>query len=147
MGRLIVLIGLPGSGKTFWSKEYISKHPNTKRVNRDTLREMVDFTGPYSKKNEAMNRSLRNACIYHLLLLGYDVISDDTNVYKDKRNEMIDYIQLVMPDTEIQYVQMITSIEDCIARDAARDRTVGEKVIKGMASSSDCYHGSKGANT
>lgn len=136
MSKFIVLIGLPGSGKSTWAKEYIINNPHTKRVNRDTLREMVDFTGPYSKKNEAANRSLRDVCIDHLLLLGHDVISDDTNVYPDKREEMITYVKRVHPHVDLEIVQITTPIEECIRRDAGRPKPVGEKVIRGMAKSS-----------
>jgi DNA transposition AAA+ family ATPase len=39
--KLIVMKGLPASGKTTWSKAYVKSHPNTVRINRDDLRLML----------------------------------------------------------------------------------------------------------
>jgi predicted kinase len=136
MPKLTILMGLPGAGKSTWTKEYLKVALKTYRVNRDTLREMVDFTGPYSKGGELINRKLRDICIVTLLNAGYDVISDDTNLYEKPRTDMINYVLAVCPGTIIDYVTIDTPIEECIRRDAMRKWPVGEAVIRGMAKSS-----------
>ena len=51
MSKLLILKGLPASGKSTYAKELVSK--GWKRVNKDDLRSMIDG-GKWSKKNEEM---------------------------------------------------------------------------------------------
>ena len=40
MQKIIILKGIPASGKSTFAKEYIQTNPNFRRVNRDELRTM-----------------------------------------------------------------------------------------------------------
>ena len=46
MSKLILTVGIPGSGKSTWSQQYIRENPNTVRVNSDRLREMLFAYNP-----------------------------------------------------------------------------------------------------
>jgi predicted kinase len=45
MKTLIMMAGIPGSGKSTWAREYASKHPNTLIVDTDETRKSI--TGSY----------------------------------------------------------------------------------------------------
>ena len=47
--KLIILTGLPASGKSTFAKQYIQEHPDTKIVSRDEIRHRF---GQYNHKHE-----------------------------------------------------------------------------------------------
>jgi tRNA uridine 5-carbamoylmethylation protein Kti12 len=79
MLKLILMKGLPGSGKTTWAKLYQKDHPNTKRVNRDELRAMLD-DGVWSRENEEFVVEQEQFLVTMAWMNEYDVIVDDTNL-------------------------------------------------------------------
>lgn len=84
MKQIIVLKGLPGSGKSTWAKEYLNQNRGKiKRVNKDELRAMINGPGGADFETEKIVVSIRDFVIEKLLSDGYDVIVDDTN-FKDK---------------------------------------------------------------
>lgn len=130
MKQVIVLKGLPGSGKSSWAKNLIAKNPNAyKRVNKDDLRDMVDG-GKWSKDSEKLIIILRDIIIMEALDNGNHVIVDDTNLHP-KHEERIR--ELVKGKAEV-VIQDFTdiSVQTCIKNDLNRDRSVGEKVIRDM---------------
>jgi predicted ABC-type ATPase len=63
MTTLYMTKGLPGSGKTTWAKEMVSKSKGSvKRVNKDDLRAMLD-AGEWSKENEKFVLKVRDFII------------------------------------------------------------------------------------
>jgi len=62
MQKITMTRGLPASGKTTWSKDFVKKHNNWKRVSKDDLREMLDCS-VFSRANEKMIIDLRNQII------------------------------------------------------------------------------------
>lgn len=80
MKKVILMKGLPGSGKSTYAKKIVTDNPEQyKRINRDDLRLMFDnsFT---SKANETFIRSVRALLILKTLESGKSVIVDDTNL-------------------------------------------------------------------
>lgn len=51
MQKVIVLKGLPASGKSTWAKNLVLKDSTYKRINKDDLRAMLDAS-KFSKENE-----------------------------------------------------------------------------------------------
>lgn len=131
MAKLIMLKGIPGSGKSAWAEQYIKEHPETKRVNNDTLRLMLD-NGKWSKEREKHISVLRETMIDYFLSNNISVIVDNLNL---------------SPKHEAHYTQVakkynaefiVTSFLDvplhvCIERDSKRTGVaqVGSKVIFG----------------
>lgn len=122
--------GLPASGKSTWAKEYIKKHPNTKRVNKDDLRAMLD-DGNWSRENEEFVLNLRDDLITLAIVKHHSVIVDDTN-FAPKHEEKL---RAVAKRWKVQFeVKDFTDVtpEVCIERDLKRPNSVGSKVIMKM---------------
>lgn len=137
--KVIVLKGLPASGKSTWAAEQVVKHPDRYcRVNKDSLRAML-HNGRYSKLNESVVRDARDAIIVRALLRGQTVIVDDTNFDPTNmaRIQQIVRIQQVVEEcgaeVEVEERFFDVPVDECVRRDAARERPVGEKVIREMA--------------
>jgi len=79
---LLVLMGLPGSGKSTYAKELVAK--GWKRVNKDDIRAMID-NSKWSKENESDVQKVEVAIAVGFLNAGKNVIVDDTNFgWEDK---------------------------------------------------------------
>lgn len=137
MQKILILKGLPGSGKSTYAYELMKKEPGVwKRINKDSLRVMADGDD-FSFKNEKSIIAARNVLIQSFLHGGYSVIVDDTN-FAPKHEEAIRDLARTFnnKDIEIEVLLMDTPLDECIARDAKRSgrEHVGEKVIRDMHS-------------
>lgn len=129
MSKIIMLKGLPGSGKSTWANQYVTDHPNSVRVNKDDLRRML--RGPkWSKSLEPGVLVTRDNIVSWALANGRDVIVDDTN-FAPKHEERLREIACTMEaDFEVKFID--TPLKDCIKNDLHRLNSVGEKVIRRM---------------
>ena len=58
--EILILIGIPASGKSTWSKEYVRKNPNWVRVSRDDFRDMLKSAQVCEPKIEELINTLMN---------------------------------------------------------------------------------------
>ena len=125
---LILLVGVPGSGKTTYAKNYIEKAPNTIHLSSDGIR--AELYGDESiQGNPADVFSLMQKRTIEALNDGQNVIYDATNITRKDRACIIG----ICPKFAKVEAHIIWSpIEECIKRDANRDRTVGKEVIDKM---------------
>lgn len=136
MKKVIVMRGLPGSGKSTWAKQMVAENPNSyKRINRDDLRMMLD-NGYTSNGNEKFVKQVRDLLITKALTDGKHVIVDDTNL-SDKSlvriQQLVQEFNKANADTVmVEVMEMQTSIQECIANDEQREKKVGEQVIRKM---------------
>jgi len=136
--KIILTRGLPASGKTSWSREFVkNSNGKVKRVNKDDLREMVDAS-IYSKTNEQMILNARDNLICTFIEGGAEtIIVDDTN-FEEKHFDNIKgltdaFNNLGRHSITVEYKDFLdVSLDVCLERDALRAKPVGEKVIKGM---------------
>ncbi len=136
MKKVIILRGLPGSGKSTYAKQLLEENPNAyKRINRDDLRMMFD-NGYTSTGNEKFIKKVRDLLIIKALEEGKHVIVDDTNLSeknKTRIQQLIDQFNKEHNDSvQIEIIEMKTPLDECIERDAQRKKPVGNKVIKAM---------------
>jgi len=131
MKKILILRGLPASGKSTFAKQLIDRTPNRyKRVNTDELRLMVD-NDKCSKDNEKQIISIRNAIIRNILTNeNRVVIVDDTNFHQSHIDKLKEIGKELKAQVEIK--DFDTSVEDCIKRDLQRSRSVGKDVIMNM---------------
>lgn len=126
-----VLVGLPASGKSTYAKTLVEQ--GWMRVNKDCLREMMFFS-EYSKENEEQVDAIEMHLMLYYLHLGKKVVVDDTNL-NPKRIKLISdtldnspFSPAVMINNKFCFVP----IEECIKRDAKREKSVGKEVITNM---------------
>lgn len=142
MRKVTICKGLPGSGKSTWSKEKVlKKNCNIKRINKDDLRNMLDV-GKYSKGNEKYVLQLRDHILLTSLDLGKSIIVDDTNfhpVHEERIRQLVsDYNKGLYGDAQptnpvqVEVKFFDVTPEECIIRDLKRANSVGAKVIWNM---------------
>ncbi len=128
--------GLPGSGKSTYAKKLVADNPEQyKRINRDDLRAMFD-NGFNSKSNETFIRGVRDMLILKTLESGKCAIVDDTNLSEKNLTRISQLVRqhnkLHNENVIVEVKHIETSLEECIKRDALREKPVGAKVIKTM---------------
>jgi predicted kinase len=129
MNKVIVLRGLPASGKSTWAKDYISRNPVTVRVNKDDLRATL-HNSQWSEDNERLVLEIRNAIIIKSLINLRDVIVDDTN-FAEKH---VTTIQKIAEEygASFEVKDFDVPLEVCLDRNRKRDSSVPDKVIIDM---------------
>jgi predicted kinase len=134
MRTLIILKGLPASGKSTYAKDLLKKESGRfKRINRDDLRAMLD-DGAYSKVNEEFVRNMQIELVRNALSSGFDVVLDNTHLVQ-KTLMSIHNLAAEVGDVKVIEKSFNTSVEDCIKRNEGRQGSarVPEKVIHDMA--------------
>src|SRR6056297_2761465 len=125
--KLLVLQGIPASGKTTWAREFLKGKTDWVRVNRDDLRRM---RGDYwVKSQEDLSNTLERNTIIFSLNAGYNVIVDATNL----NPKSIDKWKQIANDNsvDIEFKKFDVSLKEAIERDNNRNGDgVGESVIK-----------------
>lgn len=126
--KLIILCGIPGSGKSTYAKDYTERNFNTVHLSSDVIRKEL-----YGDENIQGNPgdvfSLMQKRALEALNNGRDVLYDATNITRKDRANIIG----VCPKfAKIECHIIWAPIEVCIERDAARERTVGKEVINRM---------------
>ena len=126
--KLILLVGIPGSGKTTYAKNYIEHNSNTIHLSSDAIRKEL-----YGDENIQGNPgdvfSLMQKRTIEALNNGFNVIYDATNVTRKDRASIISICPKI---TKIECHIIWAPIETCIERDSKRKRTVGKEVIDRM---------------
>lgn len=126
--KLILLVGIPGSGKTTYAKKYIERNDNTLHLSSDAIRKEL-YGDENTQGNPAEVFSLMQKRAVEALNEGHDVIYDATNITRKDRSAII---SLCPKFAGIEAHIIWAPIETCIERDAARGRTVGKEVIDKM---------------
>lgn len=133
-GRVIILRGLPGSGKTTWARDFIQHRHWYRRISRDALREMFGF-GYYEPKSEKTLVALRNALLVEVLREHPHVVIDDTNLterhVRDIKSHAVGWWNGA-PSISIEILEFHTPLDECIRRDALREKPVGAERIREM---------------
>lgn len=124
-----ILIGLPASGKSTWSKDFIRKNPSWARVNRDDFRFMLKDQGFCEPKIESLISDAVEDLIFKCLKRNLNVIVDNTNLKAKYIQEFIDKFKF---HANIEYMLFDVPAKTCIERDALREKKVGEGVINKM---------------
>lgn len=127
--KLIIMRGLPASGKSTKAKELVtSKKSNTIRLNKDLLRTML-HCDKWSGKNEEITTAAQGILAQFFLEKGMNVIIDDTNLNPGVFEKWKGF----WPEVEVVDLTRV-NMYDCILRDSGRrPGEVGKEVIINMA--------------
>lgn len=132
MTALVICRGLPASGKTTRARQWVAANPEGRaRVNRDDLRAMLHDGVYLGHGTERQVVKARNQAVETLLRARISVVSDDTNLPQKVARELADLGRQCGATIEVWDMTDVPYAE-CVRRDLARERTVGEKVIRGM---------------
>jgi predicted kinase len=126
MPELILTRGIPASKKTTWAKAWVAESPETRvRVNRDDLRQMLHGVGHgLTYAQEQSITGVQQSIVRGALAAGRDVVVDDTNLRAKFAREWFAF------SDNVRFVDFPTDLASAIERDAARDKPVGEDVVR-----------------
>lgn len=139
-GRILVLCGLSGAGKSSWAREHVAASAGAAVVvSRDGLRRMLFGYGPgpmaghYSAPDlghrEELVTAAQRAAMRAALACGKEVVVDDTNLSLRTINNFLRHF----PDVEVAFRLFEADAEQAAARDTLRAEPVGQAVIAAQA--------------
>jgi len=127
MSNLLMLKGLPASGKSTYAKKLVDK--GWVRVNKDDLRAMLN-NSKWSKNNEKFVLKVRDFIVSDAISLGKNVVVDDTNFEEKHEEDLRKIANVYGANFEIKFFD--TPLKTCLERDSSRPNPVGSKVINDM---------------
>ncbi|WP_261994005.1 AAA family ATPase [Streptomyces sp. t39] len=133
--RVHVMTGLPASGKTTAARALQAEaEGRMRRVNLDDLRTMLDVPAPERGRSHAHEQTvlaIQDAAVTAAVADGFDVVVDNTHltphIPKRLKAAVAGRAAFVVHDfTDVD-------VEECVRRDAVRERPVGEEIIRLLA--------------
>lgn len=135
MKKVIFTIGCPASGKTTWAKNYILNEYNgvngsCVNINTDDIRMML-YEKAYEPKGEALAWKVFDNILEESLLSDNvdEIIISNTNLNFDKLKVLTNKIE-IHHDVEFEFKFFDVDLDELLRRDALREKSVGENVIK-----------------
>ena len=135
MRKLILCMGISGSGKTTYAKQWAEEDPTHRiRLNYDDIRCML---GKYwVPERENLVKEIFNKSLEYAMFMDYDIIIDNmSNLNPKHRKEYQDIVKNYNDSNqntqyEIELKLFDTPVKTCIERDSKRESPIGEKIIK-----------------
>ena len=127
--EVIINIGVPASGKSTWTAEFIKKNPGWVKVGRDDFRYMLKGVGFCEPKVEKMITYMVNQAIVTALSNKFSVVVDNTHLKISAINEVK---HLVKDYANVRYMVFEAPLKTLLERDAAREKSVGKDVVTRM---------------
>lgn len=128
MTKLIIMVGLQASGKSTHA-EKIALLEDAFLVESDYLRGLY-FHGNQDKVTHQKLFELIHSIVLGAFDKDESVVLDATNLSYKHRMELIKKVKSKYPKVQIVAHVVMTQFDICVERDAKRERTVGEAVIK-----------------
>lgn len=133
--KVIITKGLPASGKSSWADAFIVDNPNFVKIEKDEIRKDTRLfkDGKYVHKrgDESIVIKERDRLIRRALQSGKSVISSDTNLVQKHVTQISAIARQNKATVEIKSF-LDVPIKELIERDAKREDSVGEQVIRRM---------------
>jgi predicted kinase len=132
MTKLIMLIGVPGSGKSSLASVLLAQYPRSQLISTDAIRAQLfgseEIQGSWLLVWHQIERQFRQAVQQSAV-----AIYDATNAVGSHRAEVITLARTI-GFTSISGIWLDTPIQLCLEQNRRRDRTVPEEVIWQMHS-------------
>lgn len=140
MKTLLILQGLPASGKSTYAVKWVNEDPEHRlRINQDSIRRMF---GKYwledreqLKRRESITSNITMELLKQSMFNQFDIILDNMNLNTKILSTIenyVNYFNMKFSDLEpynIEYKLFKEPLNILIDRDSKRDISVGEKVI------------------
>lgn len=128
MKKLILLIGIPGSGKTTLAKKLVERGYSV--ISADAIRQ--ELYGDESEQGEPEKVfSIFFERLDKMMENGSDVVVDNTNLKAKHRLEITDRAKPFGYE-EAQLWFLDVPLEECLKRNRLRERNVGEDIVTNM---------------
>lgn len=122
--EVLIMVGISGSGKTTYTKQWLKTHPNYIRINRDDIRKVLvqNLDGYYQRTDlqelEAMVTSIETTIFNRSIIKGFNVVIDNTNLTKEYVFKWTDSIEVFKDakDKEIKLMFKILDVDPTICK-------------------------------
>ena len=132
MVRLILLIGLPGSGKSTLVKQLLAEDPQRQQISTDAIRSQLfrdeAIQGPWLLVWHEVQRQFQQAVVQISRDTAQEAIYDATNAQRRHRREVI-ALARATGFTHVTGLWLDIPVWLCLARNKRRARRVPEDVI------------------
>ena len=127
--NILILVGIPASGKSTFAKEFIENNSDYIRINRDDIRKMLRNSPMLNYKGEELVTEIEYSIAENALAKKMNIIWDNTHL-------KISYIKSVINKFNdraiISFKIFDVDLNEAIRRDSLRENKVGQDVIKRM---------------
>ncbi len=124
--RLVLTVGLPGSGKSTWLRER-----GVEAISSDGVRALLSGDETNQSLNRLVFRTMRQMAKARRLAGAQATYIDSTALTKWERRCWVRWAEL--NDCEVEVVLFEVELEECLRRNAARARVVPEDALRRMA--------------
>lgn len=132
MTNLVLTRGIPSSGKSTWARAWVAEDPVGRvRVNRDDLRYLMFERYVLPGTLEDAVTEAQTSAVTALLRAHWDVVVDDTNL--SARTVRNWYAVAYDTGADVLFQDFEVDVEECVRRNAAREKAVSEDVIRRFA--------------
>lgn len=134
--KIILTVGISGSGKTRWAEAFVAKNPLFVNINRDDCRvyahcgmdEDAYNSYRFSDSKEDIVTDICMIQVNHALSVGKGVVISDTNLNPAIR----DFWKRVAEDKGVPYeeISFDLTLHECIRNNRRRHRTLPDKLLR-----------------
>lgn len=143
MKKLLVLRGLPASGKSTYAVKWVNEDPEHRlRISQDSIRMMF---GKYwledkvqLKKRESITNNINIELLKQCMFNQFDIVLDNMNLNTRTLSSIEDYVSYFnmkfvdLKAYKIEYKFFKEPLNVLINRDSKRDKSVGADVITNL---------------
>jgi predicted kinase len=128
MKRLILMIGIPGAGKTTLAKKLVER--GFHYLNADSIREKL-YGDAAEQGNSEEVFSIFFKQLEDALAQNVDIVIDNTNLNEKQRKPILERAHAA-EYTDIQLWLLDVPLETCLERNRTRSRNVPEDIVANM---------------